>query len=46
MSEVKLDNKIAVVGAGACGLCAAKYLTEAGFNVTIFEIGTQIGGVM
>ena len=45
MSEAKPDNKIAVIGAGACGLCAAKYLTEAGFNVTIFEIGTQIGGL-
>ena len=45
MSEAKPDNKIAVIGAGACGLCAAKYLTEAGFKVTIFEIGTQIGGL-
>ena len=45
MSEAKSDNKIAVIGAGACGLCAAKYLTEAGFKVTIFEIGTQIGGL-
>ena len=45
MSEAKPDNKIAVIGAGACGLCVAKYLTEAGFNVTIFEIGTQIGGL-
>ncbi len=39
------NKKIAVVGAGACGLCAAKYLTQAGLDVTIFEIGTQIGGL-
>ena len=39
------DKRIAVIGAGACGLCAAKYLTQAGLDVTIFEIGTQIGGM-
>jgi len=38
-------KRIAVIGAGACGLCAAKYLTKAGFDVTIFEIGSQIGGL-
>ena len=45
MSLVRPEHEIAVIGAGACGLCAAKYLTEAGFDVTIFEIGTQIGGL-
>lgn len=39
------SRKTAVIGAGACGLCAAKYLKESGFDVTIFEIGTQIGGL-
>ena len=40
------ERAIAVIGAGAAGLCAAKYLKQAGFaNVTIFEIGTQIGGM-
>lgn len=38
-------KRIAIIGAGACGLCAAKYLTQAGFNVTIFEIGSQMGGM-
>jgi dimethylaniline monooxygenase (N-oxide forming) len=38
--------RYAVIGAGAAGLCAAKYLREAGFeHVTIFEIGTRIGGL-
>nr|WP_309402167.1 NAD(P)-binding domain-containing protein [Aminobacter niigataensis]WMD00104.1 NAD(P)-binding domain-containing protein [Aminobacter niigataensis] len=38
--------RYAVIGAGVAGLCAAKYLLEAGFqNVTIFEIGSQIGGM-
>lgn len=39
-------RRYAVIGAGVAGLCAAKYLLEAGFeDVTIFEIGTQIGGI-
>ena len=36
---------VAVIGAGASGLCAARYLKQAGFAVTIFEIGTRIGGL-
>ncbi|HVB68723.1 MAG TPA: NAD(P)-binding domain-containing protein [Acetobacteraceae bacterium] len=39
------ERRVAVIGAGACGLCAAKYLLEAGFDVTVFEIGSQIGGM-
>ena len=39
------DRNIAVIGAGAAGLCVAKYLAMAGIQVTIFEIGTQIGGL-
>ncbi|MGE0153510.1 MAG: flavin-containing monooxygenase [Reyranellaceae bacterium] len=39
-------RRFAVIGAGAAGLCAAKYLLENGFDdVTVFEIGTQIGGL-
>jgi len=39
------DKRVAVIGAGACGLCAAKYLLAVGFDVTVFEIGSQIGGM-
>ena len=40
-----VEKRIAVIGAGAAGLCVSKYLLEAGFDVTVFEIGTQIGGL-
>ncbi|MGH7709125.1 MAG: NAD(P)-binding protein, partial [Vulcanimicrobiaceae bacterium] len=36
---------IAIVGAGASGLCMAKYLLEIGADVTVFEMGTKIGGL-
>ena len=39
------DRRVAIIGAGACGICAAKYLIEVGFDVTVFEIGSQIGGM-
>lgn len=39
------SQRVAVIGAGACGLCHAKYLLESGFDVTVFEIGSQIGGM-
>ncbi len=38
-------KRMAVIGAGACGLTTAKHMLEAGFDVTIFEIGTQVGGL-
>lgn len=39
-------RRYAVIGAGAAGLCCAKYLLQAGLGeVEIFEIGTQIGGL-
>ncbi len=38
-------KRIAVIGAGAAGLSAAKYMAAAGFNVTVFELGSEIGGM-
>ena len=38
-------KRVAVIGAGAGGLCAAKYMKGAGFDVTVFELGSQIGGL-
>lgn len=39
-------RRFAIIGAGAAGLCAAKHLLQEGFtDITIFEIGTQLGGM-
>ncbi len=40
-----MQKRFAVIGAGAAGLCAAKTLVASGFDVTIFEAGSQIGGL-
>lgn len=40
-----MTKRFAVIGAGAGGLCAAKHLIDAGVDVTIFEIGSHIGGL-
>ena len=37
--------RVAVIGAGAAGLCAAKYLLARGCEVVIYEIGSNIGGL-
>ena len=37
--------RVAVIGAGAAGICAAKYLLETGFDVTLFELGSRVGGM-
>lgn len=37
--------KIAIVGAGPCGLCAAKHALKYGHDVTVFEQNSEIGGL-
>jgi len=44
-SAAPADKRVAVIGAGACGICAAKVMKQAGFDVTVYEIGSQIGGM-
>ena len=39
-------GKIAVVGSGPAGLAAAWRLAERGFDVTVFEKQTQVGGLL
>jgi cation diffusion facilitator CzcD-associated flavoprotein CzcO len=38
-------QRVAVIGAGAAGLCAAKHLKTSGHDVTVFELGSHIGGL-
>lgn len=40
-----MTKHYAVIGAGAGGLCAAKYLLANGISVTILEAGSSIGGL-
>ena len=37
-------ERIAVVGAGAAGAAAAKFLVDAGFDVTVLEASERVGG--
>ena len=39
------QRRVAVVGAGAAGLCAARHLLSRGVEVVVFELGTCIGGL-
>jgi dimethylaniline monooxygenase (N-oxide forming) len=40
-----MRKTIAIIGAGAAGLCAAKHMLEADYEVTVYEIGSKVGGM-
>ncbi len=40
------SQKVAVVGAGPAGLTAAHYLSLKGYKVTVFETGSEPGGML
>lgn len=40
------DQRVAVVGSGPAGLTAAYHLALAGYKVTVYEAGSQIGGLL
>lgn len=43
--QVSTSKRIAVIGAGAAGIVTAKTLLHAGFDVTVLEAGSQLGGM-
>ena len=42
----KKEEKVAVIGGGPAGLTCAYYLSKLGYQVTIFEKETKVGGMM
>ena len=44
-SPTTTTTRVAIIGAGAGGIAAAKYMIAAGFDVTVFETGSHIGGL-
>jgi glutamate synthase (NADPH/NADH) small chain len=44
--QVRTGKKIAVIGSGPAGLCAAAQLNKAGHTVTVFERADRVGGLL
>jgi len=44
--DVRTGKRVAVVGSGPAGLCAAAQLNKAGHLVTVFERGDRVGGLL
>src|SRR2546421_11230303 len=42
----RTDKKVAVIGSGPAGLCAAAQLNRAGHGVTVFERADRLGGLL
>ena len=45
MENLSKKKKVAIIGAGFTGLSAAYYLSKSGFDVSIFEAGSNEGGL-
>lgn len=45
-SDVKQNKKIAIIGSGPSGLTCAAFLAKDGYDVTIFEKGKNLGGII
>jgi glutamate synthase (NADPH/NADH) small chain len=44
--KVRTGKKVAVIGSGPAGLCAAAQLNKAGHTVTVFERADRVGGLL
>ncbi len=40
-----MTKSIGIIGAGAAGICGAKHMLEEGLDVTVYEIGSNVGGM-
>lgn len=40
-----MTKSIGIVGAGAAGICGARHMMAQGFDVTLYEIGSHVGGM-
>ncbi len=45
-TEVKQNKKIAIIGGGPCGLTCSAFLAKEGYDVTIFEKSSKLGGII
>jgi heterodisulfide reductase subunit A-like polyferredoxin len=45
-AERKYDQRVAIIGAGPCGLTAAQDLCQTGYRVTVFETLPVAGGML
>ncbi|MGB3716632.1 MAG: FAD-dependent oxidoreductase [Candidatus Promineifilaceae bacterium] len=46
LAERKYEERVAIIGAGPCGLTAAKDLVKAGYGVTVLEALPVAGGML
>jgi glutamate synthase (NADPH/NADH) small chain len=44
--KVRTGKRVAIVGSGPAGLCAAAQLNKAGHTVTVFERADRVGGLL
>lgn len=44
--KIELNKKIAIIGSGPAGLSAAYRLRKPGYQITVFEKSTEIGGLL
>ena len=45
-AQRKVEERVAIIGAGPCGLTAAKDLVQAGYGVSVFEALPVAGGML
>ncbi len=46
ISQVKINKRVAVIGSGPAGLAASQQLARKGYNVTVFEKNSLLGGLL